>query len=105
MCLSSYGPKEFGFFRSLALSGQESLAQVLPWVVFGPKAQESIAQGLPWVIPLTQISPEGATRYGENWLRTFEPDSVRISSPFGAGPSGRMTGAKHLRSSGAPLTS
>jgi hypothetical protein len=30
----------------------------------------------------TRISPEGASRCGENRLRTFEPDSVRISSPF-----------------------
>jgi hypothetical protein len=100
MCLASYGPKEFGRFRSVARSGQES-----------------IAQGLPWVISPTRISPEGATRYGENRFRTLEPDRVRISSPFrakrlfrltqgkpwaklscpfGAGPSGRMTGAKHI---------
>ena len=37
-----------------------------------------IAQGLPWVIPRHPISPEGATRYGENRLRTFEPDRVRV---------------------------
>jgi hypothetical protein len=76
--------------------------------------QESIAQGLPWVIPPTRISPEGATRHGENRLQAFKPDRERISSPFrakrlfrltqgkpwakvscpfGAGPSGRMTGA------------
>jgi len=45
--------------------------------------QESLAQGLPWVIPANRISPEGATS-GGNWLRTFEPDRVRISSPFRA---------------------
>jgi hypothetical protein len=32
----------------------------------------------------TRISPEGAARCGENRLRTLEPDSVRISSPFRA---------------------
>jgi hypothetical protein len=75
--------------------------------------QESIAQGLPWVNSPTGVSPEGAGRYSENRLRTFEPDRVRISSPFsfrakrlfrvtqgkpwaklscpfGAGPSGRF---------------
>jgi hypothetical protein len=57
MCLTSYGPKEFGRFHSVARSGQES-----------------IAQGLPWVIPSTRISPEGATTCGENRLGTFEPD-------------------------------
>ena len=36
---------------------------------------------LPWPIPPTRISPEWATGYGENRLRTFEPDRVRISSP------------------------
>ena len=55
MCLSSYGPKKFGRFQSVAQSGQES-----------------IAQGLPWVIAPSRIGPEGATSYGENPLRTFE---------------------------------
>jgi hypothetical protein len=64
---NNHGPKEFGCFRSGARSGQESLAQ-----------------GSPWVIPLVRIGPEWATRYGENPLRTFEPDCVRISSPFRA---------------------
>jgi hypothetical protein len=27
-------------------------------------------------------SPEGATRYGDNRLGTFEPDRVRVSGPF-----------------------
>jgi hypothetical protein len=83
--------------------------------------QESIAQGLPWVNSPTGVSPEGAGRYGGNRLRTFEPDRVRISSPFmakrlfrviqgkpwaklscpfGAGPSGRMTDAKHKQTLG-----
>jgi hypothetical protein len=39
---------------------------------------------LPWVIPPNRISPEGATRYGENRLRKFEPDGVCISHPFRA---------------------
>ena len=97
--MSEYGPKEFGRFYSVARSGQES-----------------IAQGLPWVKTPTRISPEGATRYGGNRLRTFELNRVRISSPFrakrlfrltqgkpwaklscpfGAGLSDRMTAAKH----------
>ena len=40
-------------------------------------------RGLPWVIS-SRISPEGANRYGENRLRTLEPDRPRISSPFRA---------------------
>jgi hypothetical protein len=44
MCLASYGPKESGRFQSMARSGQES-----------------IAQGLPWGITSTRICPEGAT--------------------------------------------
>jgi hypothetical protein len=80
--------------------------------------QKSIAQGLPWVNSLSGMSPEGAGRYGENWLRAFEPDCVHISSPFsakrlfrltqgkpwaklscpfGARPSGGMTSANHIR--------
>jgi hypothetical protein len=79
--------------------------------------QESIAQGLPWVITPTRISSEGTTRHGDKQLGTFEPDRVRISSPFGArrlyhltqgkpwaklscpfgaGLSGRVTGAKRI---------
>jgi hypothetical protein len=58
-------PLEFGHFQSVARSGLKS-----------------VAQGLPWVILPTRISPEGATRYGDNRLGTFEPDRVRISSPF-----------------------
>jgi hypothetical protein len=109
MYLASYGQREFGRFQSLARSGQES-----------------IAQGLPWVIASTRISPEGAIRYGEDRLRTVEPDRVRISSSFrakclyrltqgkpwaklscpsGADPSGRMTSAEHMRSLGALLIS
>ena len=77
MYLASYGQKEFGRFQSVARSGQES-----------------IAQGLPWVIAPTHISPEGAIRYGENRLRTFEPDRVRISSPFRAKRFYRLTQGK-----------
>jgi hypothetical protein len=43
---------------------------------------KSVAQGSPWVVLPTRISPEGATRYGDNWLGTFEPDRVRVFSPF-----------------------
>jgi len=63
------------------------------------------AQGLPWVIAPTRICPhkallrctlekntrrarvgdaEGATRYVENRLQTFEPDRRRISGPYRA---------------------
>jgi hypothetical protein len=113
--MNLYGPK-----------GQEDkVTQAKAWfvvsVVCGPKGHESIAQGLPWVIHPNRISPEGATRYGENRPRTFEPDRVRISSPFrakrffwltqgkpwaklscpfGAEPSGRITDAKQTQSLG-----
>ncbi len=33
MYSASYGPKEFGRFPSVARSGQESVAQGLPWVI------------------------------------------------------------------------
>ena len=90
-------------------------------VLCGPKGQGSIAQGLLWVNFPTRISPEGAAKYGENRLRRFEPDRVRISSPFrakrlflptqgkpwaklscpfGADPPGRLTDAKHIQSLG-----
>ena len=89
MYLASYGQKEFGRFQSVARSGQES-----------------IAQGLPWVIPTTRISPEGAAKCGENRLRPFRAKRLfrltqgkpwaKLSCPSGAAPSGRMTGAKHI---------
>jgi hypothetical protein len=41
-----------------------------------------------------RISPEGATRHGENRLRTFEPDRMRISSPFRAKRLFRVTQGK-----------
>jgi hypothetical protein len=46
---------------------------------------KSVAQGLPWVFLPTLISPEaeGAMRYGDNRLGTFEPDRVRVFSPSG----------------------
>ena len=68
----------------------------------------------------SRISPEGVTRYGDNRLRTFEPDRVRNSSPFrakrlfrltqgkpwaklscpfGEGPWGRIIGDKYMRAS------
>jgi hypothetical protein len=51
--------------------------------VFGPTGQENIAQGLPWVIASARIGPEGATGYGKNRLRTVEPDRVPILAPLG----------------------
>jgi hypothetical protein len=60
-------PLEFGHLQSVAQSGLKS-----------------IAQGLPWVVLPIRISPEGAMRYGDNRLGTFEPDRVRVFSPFRA---------------------
>jgi hypothetical protein len=91
------GPKEFGRFHSVARSGQES-----------------IAQGLPWVIHPTQLAlkgPPGAARIGSEPLNRVACSSscplrakrlfrltqgkpwAKLSCPFGAGPSGRRTGA------------
>jgi hypothetical protein len=54
---------QFGCFQSVARSGQKS-----------------IAQGLTWINSPTRISPEGATRYGENRLRTSELDRVHTDN-------------------------
>jgi hypothetical protein len=108
MCLASVIRRRFlrfGGFQSVARSGQKS-----------------IAQGLPWVNSPTGMSPEGAGRYGGNWLRTSGLDRLHIfsspfrakrlfrltqgkpwaklSCPFGAGRSGRKTGAKLIRKPG-----
>jgi hypothetical protein len=77
MCFASCGQKKLGRFQSVARSGRKNRRGLTLDLVFGPKGQESIAQGLPWVIAPTRISPEGATRYGENRLRTFETDRLR----------------------------
>jgi hypothetical protein len=50
---------------------------------------KSVAQGLPWVVLPTRISPEGAMRYGDNRLGTFEPDRVRVSMFLAPSASGR----------------
>jgi hypothetical protein len=81
----------------------------------GPKWPRKHSPGFTLDNSPTRISPERATGCGENRLRTFEPDRLRISNPFrakrlfrltqgkpwanlsrpfGAGPSGRLTGAK-----------
>jgi hypothetical protein len=81
--------------------------------ILGPKWPQKHSPGVTLGNHPTRMSPEGAIRYGENGLRTFPPDRVRISSPFrakrlfwltqgkpwaklscpfGAGPSGRTTG-------------
>jgi hypothetical protein len=49
-----------------------------------PKGLKIIAQGLPWVNSPNGMSPEGASRYGGNWLRTSGLDRGHISSPFRA---------------------
>jgi hypothetical protein len=77
MCLALDGLKEFGRSKSVARSGQEDLAQ-----------------GLPWVIAPARISPEGATKYEENWLQTFERDRVHIFNPFRANVLYRLTQGK-----------
>jgi hypothetical protein len=46
--------------------------------------QESIAQGLPWGNTPTGMSPEGAGKYGGDWLATSGLDRVQISCPFRA---------------------
>jgi hypothetical protein len=102
--------------RALYFGGRQSVAR---------SGQESLAQGLPWVNSPTGVSPEGVVRCGGNRLQTFEPDRVRISSPFraqrlfrvtqgkpwaklscpfGAGPSGRMKEMELCRSIANPAT-
>jgi hypothetical protein len=56
-----------GCFRSVARSGQES-----------------IAQGLPWVMPSTELALKGRSGTARIGSETFEPDRVRISGPFRA---------------------
>ena len=46
--------------------------------------QENIAQGLPWVIPPPELALKGAAKCGENRFQTLEQDRMRISSPFRA---------------------
>ena len=86
-------------------------------LVFGPKGQEKHSPGFTLGNCPHPNCPEGATRYVDNRVQTFEPDRRRISGPFrakrlsgltqgkpwaklscpyGAGPSGCMTGAKHI---------
>jgi hypothetical protein len=48
----------------------------------GPKWPKERSPGFTLGSSPTRISPEGATRCGDNRLGTFEPDRVRVSSPF-----------------------
>jgi hypothetical protein len=59
-----------------------------------PKGLKSMAQGLPWVNSPNAISPEKASRYGRNWLRTSGLDRGHISSPFRAKHLFRLTQGK-----------
>jgi hypothetical protein len=89
--------------------------------ICGPKRPREHSPGFTLGNSRTRISPEGAARCGENRLRTFEPDPVRIRSPFrvkrlfwltqgepwaklscpfGADPTGHMTGAEQIRNPG-----
>jgi hypothetical protein len=56
----------------------------------GPKWPKERSPGFTLGSSPTRISPEGATRCGDNRLGTFEPDRVRVSRPF------QLSGAKHL---------
>ena len=59
------------------------------------------------VIAPTRICPEGAARYGVRISSPFRAKRfsgltqgkpwAKLSCPYGAGPSGCMTGAKHIR--------
>jgi hypothetical protein len=109
--------------KSLELRGL-SLLRVIPsegvslFPIRGPKWPREHSPGFTLGNSPTRISPEGAAGCGENRLRTFEPDRLRmddpfrakrlfwltqgkpwakLSCPFGAGPSGHMTGPRHLR--------
>jgi hypothetical protein len=54
--------------------------------ICGPKGQDILAQGLPWVKFPNQMGPEGAVRYGEDWLPI---GTLRM--PIPAAPSGLNT--------------
>jgi hypothetical protein len=64
----------------VARSGLKSGAQGLPGFTLGGSPQAN--------------GPEGATRYGDNRLGTFEPDRVRVSGPFRAKLYFRLTQGK-----------
>jgi hypothetical protein len=87
----------------------------------GPKWPRKHSPGFTLGNSPGRIGPEGATRYVENRLQTFELDRRRISGPYrakrlygltqgkpwaklscpcGAGPSGCMSGAKQILISG-----
>jgi hypothetical protein len=91
----------------------KNFKDVFSIVLRDPKGQESIAQGLPWVNFPSRIGPEGAVRYGIDRL-PIGPMRVPISEAPSVlrtffwltqgkpwlsylGPSGRMTGAKHIQ--------
>jgi hypothetical protein len=63
-----------GFGEKTALRGKHrtEVTEVTEgdWQSVARSGQDSIAQGLPWVSALPGISPEGAVRYGENRLST-----------------------------------
>jgi hypothetical protein len=70
-------PLPFGHFQSVARSGQNSLAQ-----------------GLPWVVLPTRIALKGPQDTAINGSETFEPDRVRVSGPFRAKRYFRLTQGK-----------
>jgi hypothetical protein len=67
--------------RLAAVIGPEgSVIWIFP--IYGPKRPIKHSPGFTLGNSLTRISPKGASRYGENRLRTSELDRVHISSPF-----------------------
>ena len=79
-CFSVTRPEGVWAFHSVARSGQESIAQGLPWVI----------------APARQLALKGSP--GTARFRSFAPNRrAQLLAPFGAGLSGRMTGAKHIR--------
>jgi hypothetical protein len=76
-----FEPLQFGHLEKVTSENFRLVGQTANVARSGLK---SVAQVLPWVVLPTRISPEGAMRYGDNRLGTFEPDRVRVSSPFRA---------------------
>jgi hypothetical protein len=74
--------KELGYLYSAGYRPKGPVIWTFP--ICGPKWPIKHSPGFTLGNSPTRISPEGATRYGENRLRTFEPNRVRISSPFRA---------------------
>jgi hypothetical protein len=76
MCLALHGPKELGHFHSVARSGQESIAQGLPWET-RPEGATGISGRGSWTprqrAPLQGLSPASNGAKLRNVWDAFRP--------------------------------